>query len=118
MSETQSRTLGAELGVGPVEVLANLSAKLTATFGTNFTVTSETTITDTYRFEVPERIITISTLWQLVDEVVIVDAAGAELDYEGQLNLGFVSIPARWVISRATQATPAYALDAVQFDAA
>ena len=114
MSDTVTRKLGGELGVE----VGGLSAKLSAEFQTEFTVSSETTIQDTFKFEVPEGKIAIWTFWQLQNEVVMLDPAGNLLEYEGKWQVGPLSIPVRWVISLARQATPAYAPNLVLFDAA
>ncbi|MDH4112664.1 MAG: hypothetical protein OEV60_08295 [Actinomycetota bacterium] len=119
MSETQSTALSGELGLGVgKEGVANLGLKLSATFQRSFTVSSERTVSETYNLTIPEGKIAVYTIWQLVNEVVIVDPAGSELDYEGKVRIGFVPIPVRWVVSVASEATPGYALDPIMFDSA
>jgi hypothetical protein len=114
MTESTAFTLGLELGLG--KSLENIAKKLTATFQKSFSVTKETTITETYALDVPAGQIAVFTLWQLVNEVVILDSSGNEYAWTGWAipPLGptsNVKYKVRWEVSRARQATPSYAFD-------
>ena len=70
ISNTDSNTLSAELGVG----VEGLSAKLSASFSQEVTTSSETTQSTTYTVNGPTDGSTrVWMLWQLVDEVVALD---------------------------------------------
>jgi hypothetical protein len=121
MSETTAFSLGAELGLG--KSFEKLTGKLTATFQKSFTVTKEVSVTETYSLDVPEGRIAIFTLWQLINEVVVLNFAGNEMEWTGWAlppgSMPFTNLKyqVNWQVSRARQATPSYAFDPHFFDA-
>ena len=73
ISNTESSTLSAELGVE----VEGLSAKISASFTSSVTTTSETQETTKYTVGSPEKGYTrVWMLWQLVDELVALDPQG------------------------------------------
>ena len=117
MSETDSQTFSAELGVS----VQGLSAKLSATFSRSITVSSESSVTHSYRIEVPAGKVGVWLLWQLIDEVVAVDGSDNQIEYRGRL---IMTIPGTGLITHqisiastgATQGTSGYDADITLFD--
>lgn len=90
MSDTNSQTLSAEFGVS----YGALSAKVTATIEHSITISSETSVTDTYEITVPSGTTSVYVLWQLKEKFLFVDGAGQPISYSGKLNIGPFLIPA------------------------
>ena len=80
MSKTKSLTMSAELGVA----WQGLSAKISATTSTSISITEEKSVTEKYSFDVKSGTTVVYTLWQLVEEFVMMDNAGNPIDWTGQ----------------------------------
>lgn len=93
MSKSLTKTLSAEVGV----VYGGLSASISASISYGVTITKSSTVSDTYKIEVPEGKIGVWTLWQMVERFVIAtDDARPEgsnlaykpLEWDGKLKAG------------------------------
>lgn len=114
MSETKSTTLSAELGVA----VKGLSAKLSITTATSITITEETSVTETYSFDVKVGTTVVYTLWQLVEEFALVDNASNPIEWSGRLKLKFVygsGFPAKFKDNVFTNNSKRYVSDPVTF---
>lgn len=86
LSETDSKTISAELGVE----FKGLSAKISATFEQSVTVSSEASVSKTYSVKAPETGARVWVLWQLVNQIAALDDKGNVITSDG-LGRGDVS---------------------------
>lgn len=117
MSQTDEDTFSAELGVS----VSGLSGKLSETFSHSITVSTSTSVRHTYHIEVPAGKEGLWILWQLIEEVVAVDASGKQIQYHGTLILvptEHMRLPEPISIAstRAILESSAYAADITLFD--
>lgn len=112
MSKTKTTTLSAELGVA----VKGLSAKLSTTVSTSITITEETSVTETYSFDIKAGSTVVYTLWQLVEEFVLSDSASKPIEWSGRLIVGgIVSLPAKFKDNVFTNNSKRYVSDPVTF---
>jgi len=79
MSETNSSTFSAKLGIS----ISKLSAELSRTTGHSIVITNQKTITDKYEIPVSDEQTTVHILWQLVQKFIIVDDNGEPIKWSG-----------------------------------
>ena len=114
MSNTNSTTLSAELGVE----LKGLSTKLSKSTTTSITISEEKKITETYSIEVAKRKICIYTLWQLIEVFVLVDVDDKPIEWKGKWGFPpFVVFPAVFPENRFSHNCIKKVSDTVWFDA-
>jgi len=111
MSKTKSTTLSAELGI-EAKVL---SAKLSATTGTSITITDETSVTETYSFDVQDGTTVVYTLWHLIEEFTLVDNANNPIEWSGRWGLGVAIFPAKFKDNVFANNSKRYVSDLVKF---
>jgi hypothetical protein len=114
MSNTNSTTLSAELGVE----VKGLSAKLSKSTTTSITISEEKSITETYSIEVEKRKICVYTLWQLIEVFVLVDVDDKPIGWKGVWGYPpFMGIPAVFPENQFSHNCIIKVSDTVWFDA-
>lgn len=114
MSVTDSTTLSAEVGVA----VGDLSAKLSATTSHSVTISNDQSQTQTYTLpETPAGKTCVYTLWQLVDEFILVDGNNNPIQWSGKLNAGLfgAGFPANFPNNMFANNTRTYASSPVTF---
>lgn len=126
MSETDTTSLSAKLGLGPgvpIEALqVKLSVELSATTSHAVTITESRKVTETYSFSVEEGKVAMYTLWQLIEVFALVDDNDNPIDWSGEVVLDFpligdFEIDATFPPDRHTNHTDRYAASLHTFDA-
>jgi hypothetical protein len=116
MSQTESSTMSAEIGVE----LKGLSAKLSETLTTSITITEERSVTETYDFEVKAGTTVVYTLWQLIEEFALVDSANYPIEWQGKWGpkslFIFSGFPAKFKENVFTNNSQRYVSDPVIFE--
>lgn len=89
-SKTTTKSVTAQAGFSA----KGLSAQVSATFSTSFTISEEETESKTFSVNVPEGKVFVFWIWQLVKELEFMDAKGNLLDYRGRFDF-IVTLPIR-----------------------